>query len=133
MDFVFRKSDGKFITPFIGCAFMFSLSIYEITIGYEESNIEVEDFLITSTSDAKPVTMSWTDVDAVFWYFVNFGPTDKDKLEAGEYQNLNTTDMSYTLENLDPYTEYEIYIDGKTYLSGGDLVAKSNSVTISTK
>jgi len=119
---------------FLSCTFILSLSSCDVTLGdEEEAPIEMKEFTIEATASSESITLSWTAVDGVSWYFANYAPTGDTKVEDGGYQNLNTDEMSHTVYNLEPNTEYEIYLEGGTYLTGGDRIARSNTLTVSTQ
>lgn len=94
--------------------------------------VQMQEFIISATQTSNTIELSWQNVEGVSWYHLNYGKSTTDKSLSTSFPNSNMADMTYMLSGLTPNTEYEISLDGTTLSTGGDMVAKSNTIKVTT-
>ena len=92
----------------------------------------MQEFNINATATTNTINLTWENVDGVSWYQTSFGQAAEDKSLSNSFQNPNTEDVSYVLTGLTSDTTYEIFIEGTTQADGGNTVARSRTITVTT-
>ncbi|MCD4794636.1 MAG: fibronectin type III domain-containing protein [Bacteroidales bacterium] len=100
----------------------------------EEEKPTVKEIKVTAISGSPDVIgLQWDNIEGVFWYFVSYAKTGEELVEQAGFQDTENSSINYLIENLEAETEYDIIVKGKDYLSGGELIAESRLITISTQ
>lgn len=113
---------------------LFAFSSCTVSLGDEdlEPVIDVIELNLSVSTSEDSATLTWDKVEECSWYKILIAKKGETLEVEANYQNLNVEEFSYEVNGLDSKTEYDIKVEGTSYLDDGKILAEK-SMTVSTK